>query len=166
MVQHIMDVLEGLFSFYKNIHSSSVSESCTSTAESITHSLLESSSCARIVNPRKLVKGWREDDENVQEIGSKSELEQYLDSPTESESDSFDVLRWWNDKKSIYKILSFMAKDILAIPVSTVTSESAFSTSGRVLDQFRRSLIPKFVEALICAQDWLRSSPTPITIEQ
>ncbi|PKI41816.1 hypothetical protein CRG98_037780 [Punica granatum] len=59
-----------------------------------------------------------------------------------------------------------MAKDILAVPVSTVVSESAFSTSGRVLDQFRGSLNPKFVEALICAQDWLRSSPTPITIEQ
>ncbi|PKI49225.1 hypothetical protein CRG98_030374 [Punica granatum] len=99
-------------------------------------------------------------------MGSKSELEQYLDSPTEPESDSFDVLRWWNDKKSTYKVLSSMAKDILAIPVSTVASESAFSTSGRVLDQFRSSLTPKFVEALICAQDWLRSSLTPITIEQ
>ncbi|PKI41938.1 hypothetical protein CRG98_037688 [Punica granatum] len=59
-----------------------------------------------------------------------------------------------------------MAKYILAILVSAVASESAFSTSGRVLDQFRSSLTPKFVEALICARDWLRYSPTPITIEQ
>ena len=59
-----------------------------------------------------------------------------------------------------------MAKDILAIPVSTVASESAFSTSGRVVDEFRSSLGPKTVEALICAQDWLRSSTICIDMEQ
>lgn len=34
-----------------------------------------------------------------------------------------------------YYVLSRMARDILVIPVSTVFSESAFSTCGRVLDQ-------------------------------
>ena len=52
-----------------------------------------------------------------------------------------------------------MAKDILAIPLSTVASESAFSTGGRVLDVFRSSLAPNTVEALIYAQDWLKKSP-------
>ena len=47
-----------------------------------------------------------------------------------------------------------MAKNILAIP-----PESAFSTSGRLLDVFRSSLAPNIVEALICAQDWLKKSP-------
>jgi hypothetical protein len=49
-----------------------------------------------------------------------------------------------------------MARDILAIPVSTVSSESAFSTGGRVLDSFRSSLNSNPVEALICAQNWIR----------
>jgi hypothetical protein len=43
-------------------------------------------------------------------------------------------------------------------PVSTVASESAFSTSGRILDSFRSCLNPEMVEALIWAQNWLMSS--------
>ena len=50
-----------------------------------------------------------------------------------------------------------MARDILTVPVSIVSSESTFSTSGPVLDQFRSSLGPKTVETLICAQDWVAS---------
>ena len=54
----------------------------------------------------------------------------------------------------------------MAVPVSTVTSESAFSTGGCVLDPFRSSLTPKMVEALICGQNWLWSSPIPINLRE
>ena len=53
-------------------------------------------------------------------------------------------------------ILSKMARDILAILISTVASKSAFSTSGPILDSFRSSLSPKTVEALVCSQNWLK----------
>ncbi|CAI9271914.1 unnamed protein product [Lactuca saligna] len=63
------------------------------------------------------------------------------------------VFEWWSDKCTTYKVLASIAKDILAIPVSMVASESAFSTFGRVVDDFHSNLLPKTVEALICTQD-------------
>ncbi|KAM3198905.1 hypothetical protein P3L10_034342 [Capsicum annuum] len=59
-----------------------------------------------------------------------------------------------------------MARDVLAIPISSVASECAFSMGGRVIDPFRSSLTPKLVQSLICLQDWLRSESTPINIEE
>ncbi|KAL0303301.1 UNVERIFIED_CONTAM: putative AC transposase [Sesamum radiatum] len=90
---------------------------------------------------------------------SKSKVTRYLLDGCEKSSKDFDVLKWWKSSSSKYPILSKIAKDVLAIPVSTIASESAFSTSGRVIDAFRSSLSPKMVEALICTQDWLRASP-------
>ena len=61
---------------------------------------------------------------------------------------------------SNYLILSKMARDILTIPMSTVASEFAFSTSERILDAFRSSLSPKTVEAFVCSQNWLKKDHT------
>ena len=77
---------------------------------------------------------------------------------------SFEVLLWWKDNANRYSILSLIARDILAIPISTVASESAFSTSGRILDSFRSSLSPKMVEALVCTQSWLKRNNEGIQI--
>jgi hypothetical protein len=38
---------------------------------------------------------------------------------------------------SRYQVLSKMARDVLAVPISTVASESVFSTGGRILDPFK-----------------------------
>ena len=48
-----------------------------------------------------------------------------------------------------------MARDILSIPISIVTSEFAFSNGGLLLDQFQSSLKSETVEALVCTKDWL-----------
>ncbi|XP_057520815.1 zinc finger BED domain-containing protein RICESLEEPER 1-like [Amaranthus tricolor] len=97
---------------------------------------------------------------------NKSELDRYLEDACEPHDSNFDILLWWKDQTKRYPILQKMAKDVLAIPISTVASESAFSTGGRILDDFRTSLTPKMPEALICAQDWLRISRTPLAIEE
>ncbi|XP_025670511.2 zinc finger BED domain-containing protein RICESLEEPER 2-like [Arachis hypogaea] len=67
-----------------------------------------------------------------------------------------DILGWWKVNSNRFSILANMARDILAIPVSTVASESAFSMGGRIIDQYRSSLTPKIVEALVCTEDWLK----------
>uniref|UniRef100_A0A9I9EDG1 HAT C-terminal dimerisation domain-containing protein n=1 Tax=Cucumis melo TaxID=3656 RepID=A0A9I9EDG1_CUCME len=42
-----------------------------------------------------------------------------------------DLLTWWKVNASRFKIISQVARDIYSIPISTVPSESAFSTGGR-----------------------------------
>ncbi|KAF7834699.1 zinc finger BED domain-containing protein RICESLEEPER 2-like [Senna tora] len=94
----------------------------------------------------------------------KNELERYLDDDVEFNYDGFDILKWWKSKTVKYPILSRIARDVLAIPISTISSESAFSTGGRVLDPFRCSLNSTTVESLICAQNWLRTPKKEIDL--
>ena len=51
---------------------------------------------------------------------------------------------------------------MLAIPVSNVAFEYAFSTGGCILDSFMSSLTPKVVEALVCTQDWIQKSSNQV----
>ena len=89
----------------------------------------------------------------------KNDVERYLAEACEDVLlENFDVLGWWKINSGKFRILSRIAKDMLAVPMSTVESESAFSTSGRILDPFRSSLKPKTVERLICAKNWLSDS--------
>ncbi|XP_012465932.1 zinc finger BED domain-containing protein RICESLEEPER 2-like [Gossypium raimondii] len=87
-----------------------------------------------------------------------SELDKYLAEANEEFVEDFDILLWWKVNSPRFPTLSKMARDVLAIPISTVASESAFSTGGRVLDQYRSSLTPKIVQALVCTQDWIQKS--------
>ncbi|KAJ3688911.1 hypothetical protein LUZ61_018075 [Rhynchospora tenuis] len=93
---------------------------------------------------------------------AKSELEQYLTESLDATAleDSFDILAWWKLKVTIYPVLERLTRDILAVPASTVASESTFSTSGRTLSAVRTSLNDERIQALICTQDWLRCKVT------
>jgi hypothetical protein len=42
----------------------------------------------------------------------------------------------------------------MTIPVSTISSEFAFSLSGRLLDDHRQSLTPAHIEMLSLIKDW------------
>ncbi|GJY40535.1 zinc finger BED domain-containing protein RICESLEEPER 1-like protein [Tanacetum coccineum] len=89
-----------------------------------------------------------------------SDLDKYLEEPVFPRNhDDFSILNWWKVHTPRYPILSMMARDILGIPVSTLTAELAFSTGGRVLDNHLRSVDPDIRQALICGQDWLRMEP-------
>lgn len=88
-----------------------------------------------------------------------SDLDKYLEEPVFPRNGEFKVLNWWKVHTPRYPILSMMARNILATPMSTISPELAFSTRGRVLDQSQSSLSPDTREALICTQDWLRVEP-------
>ncbi|KAF7839307.1 zinc finger BED domain-containing protein RICESLEEPER 2-like [Senna tora] len=97
---------------------------------------------------------------------NKSEIDQYLLEPREKMSSQFDILNWWKVNSTKFPILALIARDVLAMPISTIASESAFSTGGRVIDTYRSSLAPKTIEALISAQNWFRSKPLSMEIEE
>jgi hypothetical protein len=67
----------------------------------------------------------------------------------------FDILTWWKAHSKKFPVLSVMARNFLAIPLSTVPSKSAFGLGGRILWESRSSLTTEMLEALVCAKDWL-----------
>ncbi|XP_020253505.1 zinc finger BED domain-containing protein RICESLEEPER 2-like [Asparagus officinalis] len=98
----------------------------------------------------------------------KSQLEEYLDEKLVSwkKNDHLNVLEYWKGECEKRPQLSMMARDILSIPITSVTSESAFSIAGRVLDKYRNRLLPENAEAQICTGSWLDGIPSLADIEE
>ncbi|KAI3681210.1 hypothetical protein L6452_35995 [Arctium lappa] len=88
----------------------------------------------------------------------KSELDMYLEEGCFFSQDyKFNVLAWWKEQSNTFRILSRMAINILAVPITTVASEATFSVGGRVIDLYRASLTPETMQMLMCTGDWCRS---------
>ena len=101
---------------------------------------------------------WRQYLHDYSKSKVKNEYNRYLeDIPDENDfsDDDFDILQWWRVNSSKYPTLSRMARDVLAVPASSVASESAFSTGSRIISDYRSRLAPRTVEALVCLQDWM-----------
>jgi hypothetical protein len=47
-----------------------------------------------------------------------------------------------------------MGRDIFSVPVSTVSLESCFSLTGRIIEERRQRLLPEHVKMLACIKDW------------
>jgi hypothetical protein len=45
----------------------------------------------------------------------------------------------------------------LAVPISTVASESTFNAGGRVIKPYKTSLSTDIVQMLLCGLDWVRT---------
>ncbi|EOA22265.1 hypothetical protein CARUB_v10002853mg [Capsella rubella] len=90
----------------------------------------------------------------------KDELDIYLKYETETPKtlpgSEWDVLSWWRLNSQKFPILSKIAKDFLAMQVSSVASEEAFNNSGRILSAYRSCLSHYIVEVLICTKQWIK----------
>ena len=110
----------------------------------------------RIKSYNNMFKQHLADEDSVE---SKYELDRYLlESSEDPNVEDFDILMWWKTNSSRYRVISQIARDVLAILISIVASESGFNTGGHVFDSFRSSLSPNTVEALICTQNWLKDA--------
>lgn len=146
MCERIMNTLHELFDHYQGI-------TCSTTSN--LHSNLDGD--------------WDDDFERyAKEQGGmgKSEIDIYLLDGREKRDENFNLLDWWMINSKKFPVLSKIARHVLAMPISTVASESAFSTRGRTLDSYRSRLSTRTAEALICCQDWLRTSEEMIDIKE
>ncbi|CAN1726011.1 Putative AC transposase [Linum perenne] len=84
-----------------------------------------------------------------------TELDNYLNEEIIPKSHDFDILVWWKMNGVKFPTLQAMARDLLAIPVTSVASESAFSAGGRILDPHRSKLGHDAVEAMLCTKTWV-----------
>ncbi|XP_038679444.1 zinc finger BED domain-containing protein RICESLEEPER 2-like [Tripterygium wilfordii] len=95
--------------------------------------------------------------QNEDELG-RNELDNYLSEKNLPLMNEFEILAWWKSNGLKYPILQKIARDILAIPISSVASESAFSMGGRVVSKHRSRLHSNTIEALTCGKSWLLNS--------
>jgi hypothetical protein len=63
-----------------------------------------------------------------------SELDWYLESPVMDLNVNLDLLKFWSGMSKCYTDLANLARDILAIPISTVGTKSAFTMGEKVLN--------------------------------
>lgn len=68
----------------------------------------------------------------------------------------YDVLSFWKRNSTKFPVPPLIAKVVLALQVSYVASESAFSTSGRLLEPSRSCLTHYMLEVLMCTEKWLK----------
>ncbi|CAL1413232.1 unnamed protein product [Linum trigynum] len=93
-------------------------------------------------------------------LGDKTQLDEYLDDKRLKRIQPLDVLLWWKNNETRFPELAHLTRDILSIPATTVASESAFRMGGRVLNNWRSSLLPENAEALITTRNWLYGFPS------
>ncbi|XP_031384245.1 zinc finger BED domain-containing protein RICESLEEPER 2-like [Punica granatum] len=110
-----------------------------------------SSSSNRLVGFEKFL------NETSQSDGAKTDLDKYLEEPLFPRNVDFNVLNWWKVHTPRYPILSMMARNVLGIQMSKVSSESAFDLMGKILERDRSSLGAATLQALMCSQDWIGS---------
>jgi hAT family C-terminal dimerisation region len=73
------------------------------------------------------------------------------------EDDWIDILEYWKRNVTAYPTLAMMTRDVFAVPMLTVSSESCFTSANRILTDKRTKLGSKIFEQLVCNKDWIDS---------
>nr|GME14002.1 zinc finger BED domain-containing protein RICESLEEPER 2-like [Ipomoea batatas] len=154
--KHILRCSEKkLYKLYDQYVSAIGSSSSQPSSSTIMHSRVESQ-VARKYTKRLFDDVLDVSDEIVEPVEI-SELDHYLEQQCYEMKfyQDLDVLDHWKGCVQGFPILSCMARDLLAIPITTFASESAFSIGARVLTKYRSCLLPEKVQTLICTRNWL-----------
>jgi hypothetical protein len=155
-IKYVEESMKAIYDVYVNEHNSRLEEHLQKTPSHGTSS--GSVISEKGEGGRAMFQSFLRTTESVKQP-IKSDLDIYLEDGVfiPDEGSDFNALEWWKANTLKYRILSKVAKDILSIPITTVTSESTFSAGGRVIDPHRASLKLETVEKLICGADWVRA---------
>ncbi len=83
-------------------------------------------------------------------------MSDYLKSPrVEDINENFDPVKWWSERQNKSPILCKIAKDYLAMMVTSVPSERTFSQGGLTVTKSRTQLHSQTVRELICLKSWI-----------
>ena len=162
VVESVKIYLYRLYDFYKSQHNPS-----TQIGHS-TDDLKQSNNVTMEVENDEEIDSWitfcaLREEESSMEV--ENDLTSYLSDKDVVDKDEFDIMHWWKMNGYKYLIQTKIVRDVLAVPISTVASESAFSTGGRILDSFRSSLIPRTVKTLIYMQNWIRDGSVLLDLD-
>ncbi|KAL2921092.1 Zinc finger BED domain-containing protein RICESLEEPER 2, partial [Bienertia sinuspersici] len=122
-VRKVYDAMVELYDFYRSSSSSQTIPLPSQSYSNRSHSTSPYSS--HQFSTADFVNDFFSSHSSCHEIDSK--LDNHLNASLVSNEDGFDVLKYWQSQKSIYPVLSRMAKYILAISIISVASESSFS---------------------------------------
>ncbi|PHT48058.1 hypothetical protein CQW23_12266 [Capsicum baccatum] len=100
---------------------------------------------------------WNSVDERTYTSTYREELKYYLRTAPEDRRRWINTLDWSRSNETQYSVLSRLARDILNVSMSTVTSKSAFSQGRQQLRDNRHSLGSNAMNVLVCLRDWIRA---------
>ncbi|XP_023729679.1 zinc finger BED domain-containing protein RICESLEEPER 2-like [Lactuca sativa] len=116
--KYIMDSMYELYNDYIRIHSPSTTFSTTGSSNS--SSILGKRQNPDATTPKSPLRNKLREKMKTNIVESIGELEKYLKESVEEDSSMFNILDWWKVNSPRFPILSLMAKDLFAIPVSIV----------------------------------------------
>jgi hypothetical protein len=67
---------------------------------------------------------------------------------------STDILQYWKAKQYEFPIVAEIARDYLAIPVTSALSECVFSSGSDIITKKRNRLSRKTVRYIMCLKSW------------
>ncbi|GKA01116.1 zinc finger BED domain-containing protein RICESLEEPER 2-like protein [Tanacetum coccineum] len=158
LIKMVEQTLRSLHSEYVTIYNESTTESSEQNGSFLSESSKKQSKFSTGCGFQELQNFVRQNEASPTQ---KSDLDVYFEDGCYmcalEDSKKFNILDWWKNHESKYRILSKLAHDILAIPITTVASEATFSAGSRVIDQYRAKLGVDTVQALLCGENWMRN---------
>ncbi|KAL3374831.1 hypothetical protein AABB24_006359, partial [Solanum stoloniferum] len=86
-----------------------------------------------------------------------NELSVYLEQQYDIDESDFDLLAWWKGNTKKFPLLSRMARDVLAVPVSTIPLDKVFKQDEVQIWEKENLLGDESVERIECLKDWIRA---------